>query len=242
MRSPRIRASLGLLVALLAASNDASAAALGGLATSVGLLAALAAMIAIKGWSASAATGSLSTAGGLLALVVGALLMWRLLRGAVPSATALLPWRSSGSTQVRRRGEADRSDLSSRPALNLPAGMDAAELSRALCSHFLQLQAAWDARDTDALGALSTPQMLDELHAQLRECGTCPNHTEVRALDALLLGYEQRELLELVCVEFSGMIRESPDRGVVPFRELWMLERSKHAPATWKLARQQTLL
>ena len=46
-----LRVSLALLVVLLAASNDASAAALGSLATSVGLLAALAAMIAIKGWS-----------------------------------------------------------------------------------------------------------------------------------------------------------------------------------------------
>ena len=244
VQRPGIRLSLGLLVVLLAASNDASAAALGSLATSVGLLAALAAMIAIKGWSAHTATGSLSIAGGVLALIAGGLLMWRLLRSAVPSANALLPWRSPDSLQARRRGGAERSGsaLASRPALNLPAGMDAAELSQALCRHFIQLQAAWDARDIDALGALSTPQMLDELRAQLCEYGMCPNRTEVRALDALLLGYEQREQLELVCVEFSGMIRESAERGVVPFRELWMLERSRLAPAGWKLARQQTLL
>jgi hypothetical protein len=241
-RRPGMRLSLGLLVVLLAASNDASAAALGSLATSVGLLAALAAMIAIKGWSAHTATGSLSVAGGVLALIAGGLLMWRLLRSAVPSANALLPWRSPDSVQSQRRGGAERSDLASRPVLNLPAGMDAAELSRALCRHFIQLQAAWDARDIDALGALSTPQMLDELRAQLCEYGTCPNRTDVRALDALLLGYEQRELLELVCVEFSGMIRESAERGVVPFRELWMLERTRQPSAAWKLARQQTLL
>jgi predicted lipid-binding transport protein (Tim44 family) len=104
------------------------------------------------------------------------------------------------------------------------------------------LQAAWDARNIDALAALSTHQMCEELRAQLWEYGACPNRTEVRALDALLLGYEQRGPIELVCVEFSGMMRESDERGVVPFRELWMLERSKQAPAPWKLARQQTLL
>jgi len=239
---PGVRVSVGLLVVLLVASNDASAAALGSLATSVGLLAALGAMIAIKSWSAHAAGGSLSTAGGVLALMAGALLMWRLLRNVAPAASALLPWRSADAVRGRRRGSAQRSDLASRPALNLPAGMDSAELSLTLCRHFVQLQAAWDAKDIDALGALSTPRMLDELRAQLCEYGVCPNRTEVRALDALLLGYEHRELVELVCVEFSGMIRESAEGGVVPFRELWMLERSKQASAAWKLARQQTLL
>ncbi len=241
---PDVRVSFGLLVVLLVASNDASAAALGSLATSVGLLAALAAMIAIKGWSAHAASGALSTAGGVLALGAGALLMWRLLRSAGPSANALLPWRSPGSARALRQGGAGRSgsDLASRPALNLPAGMDSAELARALCRHFIELQAAWDAGDVDALGALSTPQMFDELRAQLCEYGVCSNRTEVRALDALLLGFEQRDSLELVCVEFSGMIRESTERGIVPFRELWMFERSKQASAAWKLARQQTLL
>ena len=239
---PGVRVSLALLVVLLAASNDASAAALGSLATSVGLLAALAAMIAIKGWSAHAAGGALSTTGGVLALAAGALLIWRLLRSAGPSAGSLLPWRSADSAQARQRAGAGRSAGASRPALNLPAGMDSTELSQVLCRHFIELQAAWDARDIDALAALSTPQMFEELRAQLCEYGACPDRTEVRALDALLLGYEQRERLELVCVEFSGMMRESAERGVVPFRELWMLERSKQASAPWKLARQQTLL
>ena len=239
-----MRVSFGLLVVLLAASNDASAAALGSLATSIGLLAALAAMIAIKGWSAHAATGMVSTAGGVLALVAGGLVMWRLLRGVVPPANGLLPWRYSGSAQASGRGQgrAPRFDPGSRAALSLPAGIDSAELTQTLCSHFIQLQAAWDARDIDALGALSTHQMFEELRVQLCEYGACPNRTEVRALDALLLGYEQRERVELVCVEFSGMIRESAEHGVVPFRELWMLERSKQASAGWKLARQQTLL
>jgi len=237
----RLCVSFGLLVVLAAASNEASAAALGSLATSVGLLAALAAMIAIKGWSANAATGALSSAGGVLALAAGALLMWRMLRSAGPSATALLPWRSSGSARGGRR-RVGRDDLASRPALDLPAGMDSAELSRALCDHFVQLQAAWDARDVDALAALSTPGMLEELRTQLCEYGSSADRTEVRALDALLLGYEERERLELVCVEFSGLMRESAERGVVPFRELWMLERSKQASDSWKLARQQTLL
>ena len=239
-----MRVSFGLLVVLLAASNDASAAALGSLATSVGLLAALLAMIAVKGWSAHAASAMVSTAGGVLALAAGGLLMWRLLRNVVPPPNALLRWRSSGSSQAgaRGRGGAEHFDPGSSAALSLPVGIDCAELTQTLCRHFILLQAAWDARDIDALRALSTPQMLEELSAQLCEYGACPNRTEVPALNALLLGYEQRELVELVCVEFSGMMRESDERGVVPFRELWMLERSRQASAAWKLARQQTLL
>jgi len=45
----------------------------------------------------------------------------------------------------------------------------------------------------------------------------------------------------LACVEFSGLIRESTERGAVPFRELWMLAAAKDGTLSWRLARQQAL-
>ena len=98
-----------------------------------------------------------------------------------------------------------------------------------------------DARDVDALAGLSTPQMFEELRAQLCEYGTCMDRTEVRALDALLLGYEQRERLELVCVEFSGMIREQPSAGPSPFREVWNMTKPKDGRSGWLVAGVQAL-
>jgi predicted lipid-binding transport protein (Tim44 family) len=45
----------------------------------------------------------------------------------------------------------------------------------------------------------------------------------------------------LASVEFSGFIRESAEHGAVPFRELWMLARTKDEASPWRLARQQSL-
>ena len=46
----------------------------------------------------------------------------------------------------------------------------------------------------------------------------------------------------LASVEFSGLIRESAEKGAVPFRELWMLAAAKDGAPSWRLARQQALL
>lgn len=196
----------------------------------------------VKGWSAHAAASSLSSAGGALVLAAGVLLLSRLWRGAVPLPAALLPWRNLGLARLRRRYGGVRPVVKPRPALNLPRGLDAAAMTRELCGHFIRLQAAWDASDVDALGELTTGAMLDDLRSQLCEYGSSANRTDVLTLNASLLGYEQRDALELVCVEFSVMIREAADRGAMPFRELWMLERTKQPPQAWQLARQQTLL
>lgn len=106
---------------------------------------------------------------------------------------------------------------------------------------FVRLQSAWDRGDVDTLRALTTDGMLDELLDQLPERGALPNRTDVLSLDARLLGLDRLEMLELACVEFSGMVRESPDRQAAPFREIWMLTRQP-GEADWRLARQQALL
>lgn len=232
--------ALGALLVLSAMTNDASAAALGSLATSVGLIAALTAMVMFKGWSTQGgAAGPLSTVGAVALLGAGALVLWRVIRGASGSTA-----QGAGVWALFRRGgaRADASAASPRPTLELPAGLDGRVLARTLCDHFLRLQEAWDSNDAAALAALTTPTMLEELHAQLCGYAGCSGRTDVLSLDASLLGYEQRDSVELVCVEFSGMLRDSAHSGATPFRELWMLERSKQPSAAWKLARQQTLL
>ncbi|MCW5666028.1 MAG: Tim44 domain-containing protein [Piscinibacter sp.] len=106
---------------------------------------------------------------------------------------------------------------------------------------FVALQAAWDRGDVEALRALTTDGMLDELLDQLPERGPGPNRTDVLSLEARLLAHEKLDALEFASVEFSGMVREGPGRHAAPFREIWMLARSAGEP-DWRLARQQALL
>ena len=124
----------------------------------------------------------------------------------------------------------------------------------ATCSHavreqFIGLQAAWDAADLGTLGALTTPQMLDEICAQIPPAGSPPNRTDVLAA---------RRGCSASTISI-GLARDDrvqrPDPRITrargdPFRELWLLmrERQPHAGRTrrrctpWRLARQQALL
>ena len=127
------------------------------------------------------------------------------------------------------------------PALAIPAGLDGAEVLDAARGGFLRLQAAWDAGDVTLLGAMTTPEMLEELlHVLTARSG--PSRTDVITLHAELLGLEELSAAYLASIEFSGLIRESAEQGAVPFRELWMLARAKDGAPAWRLARQQALL
>ena len=221
---------------LLGVSNDASAAALGSLVTSVGLLATLAALLVFKGWSGHA-PGTLWPAGGLLAMAAGGLLTWRALRLPLPSA--LNGFRVRWMTARRSHKPLSRWNS---PSADRLAELEVPALTRDLCDHFIRLQRAWDSNDLGEMQLLTTAAMFVELRSQLGELAGSTQQTDVLTLDANLLAYEQCESVELVCVEFSGLLRESSDRGPAPFRELWMLERRKAASGVWKLARQQTLL
>lgn len=133
-------------------------------------------------------------------------------------------------TQHRRRGAADLAPRAAEQALLVMAR-----------ERFVALQAAWDRGDVEALRALTTDGMLDELLDQLPERGPGPNRTDVLSLEARLLAHDQLGAVEFASVEFSGMVRESPERHAAPFREIWMLARSSGEP-DWRLARQQALL
>ena len=129
----------------------------------------------------------------------------------------------------------------------LPAGLDAAEFLEVARDQFLRLQSAWDAGDEAVLAALTTPQMLADLREQMPAPGAPPNHTEVLSLHARLLGVDDLGSVWLASIEFSGTVRESPERGPAPLRELWLMTQERTAcdamaSSPWRLARQQALL
>lgn len=150
-------------------------------------------------------------------------------------------WRQRHHRPGRSDGAA--ADTSAR----LPAGFDAATLIDTAREQFLRLQAAWDAGDEAVLAALTTPQMLGELREQMPAPGAPPNRTEVLSLHARLLGVDDLGSVWLASIEFSGTVRESPERPAAPLRELWLMTREQvpfesAGPAPWRLARQQALL
>ena len=220
-------------------SQEAAASALGSLTTSVGLLAALAGVLAIKGWPVHFAPSALSSAGGAL-LVAGAAWRWRanLLARRGPWVPALpVPARPTlGLTAGARPGLGI-------PVLPPDVGREAllVELRR----HFVLLQDAWDRDEEAALAALTTPELLAELR---RECADGPDRgercsTHIVTLHAELIGFDQLGGALVASVEYSGLIREAPESGAAPFRELRMLTRSNdRAGDVWRLARHQTLL
>lgn len=132
------------------------------------------------------------------------------------------------------------------PAMALPEGLDVTHLLEAARQQFMCLQAAWDAGDLATLGALTTPEMLDELCAELPPADGPPNQTDVLSLQASLLGFDDFGSAWLATIEFSGVIREGRECAAAPFRELWLLTRSREmddqASPAWRLARQQALL
>ena len=148
----------------------------------------------------------------------------------------------SGATReiARGRGRTRASEPTARP-LRIPAGLDGEAVLDVARGRFMRLQAAWDAGDISALKSLTTPEMLEELLHVLDSARRRRSRTDVITLHAELLGLEELSAAYLASVEFSGLIRESAERGAVPFRELWMLACMKDESSSWRLARQQSL-
>ena len=235
-------APLGVCVGMLLGTmaNDAYAAALGNLVTSVGLFAALAALFAIKSWPAHLPASMLSTAGSAL-VIAGAAAWWWHTRAT--GRSAWLAGRRNAAGAAPAPVAAD--GLSTRPAaVALPAGFDREALMAEFRLLFVRLQEAWDLGTMVSLRLLTTPEMLEELCVGLPHCSQdgAAARTDVVTLRAELFAFEEVAGALIASVEFSGLMRESPGQGAAPFRELWMLTKSKGGDSTWKLARHQALL
>ena len=160
-------------------------------------------------------------------------------------ALSLLP-RGIAARRRRPRSAAGGADSALRccaaaQRLAVPPGLDGEQVLAAARGRFMGLQAAWDAGDVAALQKLTTPDMLDELVPMLAARDAGASRTDVISLHAELLALEELGPAYLASVEFSGLIRESDERGEQPFRELWMLASSKDGSPSWRLARQQAL-
>ena len=224
----------------MARTDEASAVTLGSLAASASLFAAFAVLLVLKAWPAYVGVGALSTVAGLLALTIGATLLWRSREAGIAPDARDARSAAISTTPVSNPGSVLQPPHSA--DVVLPNGVDRALLLSDLCWHFVRLQAAWDAAEHETMSAMTTPDMLKELCAELACCAVAANYTEVVTLHAQLLAFDDLAGAQVVSVDFSGMIRESTEQAAAPFRELWMLTRSKSEPSGWRLARHQALL
>jgi hypothetical protein len=225
--------SLGVGVPFLLGSTPAAAGStgfvVGGVTTWLGVFAALSTLLVPR--RADDLTGPVAV------LAFGALL-----------TIAWAGWRRNGQRTLAlaaRGGDAAAAGVATMRAATprpLPAALDGSAVLEAARARFLGLQAAWDAGDVQALGHFTTPDMLQELLPILTSRAGEASRTDVVTLHAELLDVEELGAAWLACVEFSGLIRESTERGAVPFRELWMLAAAKDGALSWRLARQQALL
>jgi predicted lipid-binding transport protein (Tim44 family) len=212
---------------------------MGGVATSVGLFAALAVLVAIRDLPAHLPAFALSTAVGAFVAVGAVAWAWRAY--AAGRFSSLLPASPAGRTKGAARPVGH---VPGAVASRIPAGIEREALLAELRAHFLQLQEAWDTAAAPSLQALTTPEMLAELRLGLPACmgDSAPTRTDILTLRADLFCFEELGEALLVSVEFSGLMREAPGERAAPFRELWMLTKPRVGESGWKLARHQTLL
>ncbi len=157
------------------------------------------------------------------------------------------PWEQQGApfqAATANGGSMIGSALAGSQAWGVPAGFDTEGFLRAAKANFITLQAAWDKSDISSLRAMMTDSMLAEIRTQLSDreahTGTQPNHTEVLAIEAHLLGIEELADEYMASVEFTGMIREEPGASPSPFREVWNMTKPK-AGGGWLVAGVQAL-
>ena len=151
---------------------------------------------------------------------------------------------TSGGTSGGASGSMIGSALLGSQTWGVPAGFDSEGFIQAAKANFITLQAAWDKSDINSLRAMMTDGMLSEIKTQLSErethTGAQPNHTDVQALDARLLGIEEMPEEYLASVEFTGMIREDLNASPTPFREVWNMTKPKRGGG-WLVAGVQAL-
>jgi predicted lipid-binding transport protein (Tim44 family) len=151
------------------------------------------------------------------------------------------PWEQAGA---QGGGSMIGSALAGSQAWGVPAGFDTEGFLRAAKANFITLQAAWDKSDISSLRAMMTDSMLAEIRTQLSDreahTGTQPNHTEVLAIEAHLLGIEELAAEYMASVEFTGMIREEPSASPSLFREVWNMTKPKSGGG-WLVAGVQAL-
>ena len=125
----------------------------------------------------------------------------------------------SGSTAPGPAAAPSAATASAGP--EVPAWFDDAAFAEGAKTHFIRLQAAWDASDFRDIREYTTPQLFAELKREREAMGEAPNYTEVVTLSAELLSVQRDKDQVVASVRFSGLIREEEQGSAKPLDEVW---------------------
>lgn len=122
------------------------------------------------------------------------------------------------------------------PALEVPAGFDAAGFESVAKENFVRLQKAWDTGDYNSLGDFTTDDLFIELTHSLRQRGAAKQTSEVINLEAKLLGVAKMADANehIAVVQFKGAMKIEGEFEEV--NERWVLTRKDDDSSGWLLA------
>jgi predicted lipid-binding transport protein (Tim44 family) len=118
----------------------------------------------------------------------------------------------------------------------IPAGFDAVAFAGNAKTQFLALQAANDARDLARLKEYLTPDMFDDVRAEIAERGDAQQQTQVFGLEAQVLAVVEEDSRYVASVRFTGSTRDQ--HGAVPedLDEIWHLTKPRTGLGGWVIA------
>lgn len=173
---------------------------------------------------------------GLLMLALLAIGVVLLLRTAARRrAEQPVQFAGMGNETVNVPPQAPGTGVSAAPlaAARVPAGFDTAAFLRAAKMNFIKLQVANDSGRFDEIREFTTPELFEELRADIQPSG---QQTDVVSLNADLLELANEKSNYWASVRFSGMVRETPGTEPVGFEEVWNLVKPGDGSSGWLLA------
>lgn len=118
----------------------------------------------------------------------------------------------------------------------IPADFDAAGFARNATQQFLALQSANDARDLQRLRDYLTPEMFEQVSADLEARGDAPQQTQVFGLNAQVLEVVEEGDRYIVSVRFTGGIRDQAHADTEDLDEVWHLTKPRTGFGGWVVA------
>lgn len=182
----------------------------------------------------------------LLALAAAAFFIIRMLRKPRAEEAPAMQYSGMNTTNTQQGSfdtappftpAAEATDQSTTHRPSIPADFQVEPFLRHAKASFIRLQTAHDHGNIEEIRDYTTPEMLAEISAQIKEHGSLQQKTEVMFIDAHLLEVETTADLAIVSVRFTGQLRDGPSSEPEAFDEIWHVQKDLKDPqATWLLA------
>lgn len=117
-----------------------------------------------------------------------------------------------------------------------PAWFDAPSFAEGAKSHFVTLQAAWDAVDLAEVESYCTPELFAALQAEMQGMQPGDNVTVIDTLYADIADMAMDGEYFMVSIRFTGFIQEDALVGAHAFNEIWHIRRLANNEGNWQVA------